>query len=113
MRFAHTLSMLLCTLAASAALAQAPAAIGSPPKVQRQDRAETVRTEQRIEKITHEDRGSRIDELRVGGDTKSITVSPKGGMPAYEVSTGNANRQPVSNEREAGAGARGWKIFGF
>jgi hypothetical protein len=55
--------------------------------------------EQRIERIQIEDGGARIDELRVGGETKSITVQPKGGMPGYEV-------QPLT-------GARSWKILGF
>ena len=55
--------------------------------------------EKRTERIQIEDAGSRIDELRVGGETKSISVQPKGGMPAYQI-------QPTSGERS-------WKIFGF
>ena len=55
--------------------------------------------EQRTERIRVEDAGSRIDELRVGGETKSIVVQPKGGMPAYQV-------QP-------GSGERSWKIANF
>lgn len=55
--------------------------------------------ERRIERIQIEDSGTRIDELRVGGETKTITVQPKGGMPGYDV-------QPVT-------GARSWKILGF
>lgn len=61
----------------------------------------TARTpiEKRVEQIRIEDAGSRIDELRVGGETKTITVQPKGGMPAYDV-------QPTSGERS-------WKVLGF
>jgi len=55
--------------------------------------------EQRTEHIRLEDGGSLIDEIRVGGETKSITVLPKGGMPAYQVA-------PVSGERS-------WKVLGF
>ena len=55
--------------------------------------------EKRIEVIQIEDAGARIDEVRLGGETKSITVQPKGRMPAYEV-------QPVTGERR-------WKILGF
>jgi hypothetical protein len=55
--------------------------------------------EKRTERIRIEDAGSRIDEVRVGGETKSIDVQPKGGMPAYQV-------QP-------GSGERSWKILGF
>ncbi|MGB6116083.1 MAG: hypothetical protein WBF97_13480, partial [Comamonas sp.] len=42
---------------------------------------------QRIERIVVEDAGSRVDELRVGGETKSITVQPKvgGDVPSYQV----------------------------
>ena len=55
--------------------------------------------EKRTERILIEDAGSRISELRVGGETKTITVQPKGGMPAYDV-------KPDSGERS-------WKILGF
>lgn len=93
--------------------AQTPTPASATPKSQRAEAAAPSRTESRIEKITHEDGGSRIDELRVGGDTKNITVSPKGGMPPYEVGTSSANRQPGANDRESSTGTRGWKIFGF
>ena len=55
--------------------------------------------EKRTERIHVEDAGSKIDELRIGGETKTITVQPKGGMPAYQV-------EPTSGERS-------WKILGF
>ncbi len=55
--------------------------------------------EKRTEHIHIEDAGSRIDELRVGGETRSIHVQPKGDMPAYQVA-------PASGERS-------WKILGF
>jgi hypothetical protein len=44
-------------------------------------------------------KGARIDELRIGGETKTITVQPKGRLPAYQV-------EPTSGERS-------WKILGF
>lgn len=42
---------------------------------------------QRIQHIVVEDEGSRVDELRVGGQTQSITVQPKTAthFPSYEV----------------------------
>lgn len=55
--------------------------------------------EKRTERIRIEDGGSRIDELRIGGVTKSIDVQPKGGMPAYQIA-------PTSGERS-------WKIVDF
>jgi hypothetical protein len=55
--------------------------------------------EPRVEHIRVEDAGARIDELRVGGETQSISVQPKGGMPAYQVA-------PKTGERS-------WKVLGF
>ena len=49
--------------------------------------------------IEGEEGGGGVGGLRVGGETKTITVQPKGGMPGYDV-------QPVT-------GARSWKILGF
>jgi hypothetical protein len=65
------------------------------------------RPDSKIENISHEDKGSRIDELRVGGVTKSITVQPKGGnMPAYDLS-------PEQSRQGGQSGKRGWTVLGF
>lgn len=63
---------------------------------------------QRIERIHVEDGGSRVDELRVGGETKNITVQPKvGNLPSYEV-------QPQGNEGADGTnGRRVWRALQF
>ncbi len=74
------------------------------------------RTDRRIERILIEDSGARIDELRVGGETQSITVSPKGGMPAYDILPAGANLGPAGIDRGSSAargGTRVWKILGF
>ena len=55
--------------------------------------------EKRTEHLHHEDSGAKIDELRIGGETKTIDVTPKGGMPSYQI-------QPITGERS-------WKILGF
>lgn len=91
MRFTLILTFVLSS--STAVWAQAPAPSGQSST------ATTNPVERRIERIQIEDAGARIDELRVGGETKTITVQPKGGMPAYDV-------QPVT-------GARSWKILGF
>lgn len=80
----------------TAVWAQAPAPI---ERLSTAASASSDPVERRIERIQIEDGGARIDELKVGGETKTITVQPKGGMPAYDV-------QPVT-------GARSWKILGF
>lgn len=109
LRFA-TICALATTLAWSASsLAQTPPAEGAAT-------APGGRPDQRIERIQIEDAGSRIDELRVGGETQSIVVSPKGGMPAYEVQPGGTNRNLTRGERGNGTttgGTRVWKLLDF
>lgn len=60
-----------------------------------------------IERIRIEDKGTRIDELRVGGQTQSITVQPKNDMPAYEV------RPAGATGADPAAGARVWNLRKF
>lgn len=55
--------------------------------------------EQRIERIHVEDKATAIDEVRVGGETRTIDVKPKNGMPVYQVSPAD--------------GQRSWKVLGF
>jgi hypothetical protein len=55
--------------------------------------------ETRTERIRIEDADAIIDELRVGGETKSISVHPKGNFPPYQVA-------PATGERT-------WKVLGF
>jgi hypothetical protein len=86
-RLALLLPLLLSFVSQS--WAQSPATEAAPKSA----------VEKRTERIRIEDAGSRIDELRVGGETKTIIVQPRGGMPAYDV-------QPQSGERS-------WKIVGF
>jgi len=69
----------------------------------------------RVERITHEDALSRIDELRVGGQTQRIDVQPKNGAPAYQIQTGQGQpagldgaTQPTGN-----AGRSSWRILSF
>ena len=102
MRFALFLTLSLSFLGACQAQSPVTTAPATPvvadaPSEAGSKRANT--TEKRIERIHIEDAGSRIDELRVGGETLSIDVRPKGGMPAYQI-------QPASGERT-------WKILGF
>ena len=109
----HTALLLaLATLfGATLSFAQAPAgapAAATPPASTRPDQA--------IERIRTEDAGSRIDEVRVGGETQNITVQPKtgGNAPAYEVkppdsARGNAPSRSTGDTH----GSRVWNIFKF
>ncbi len=100
-------------LAAMLAFAQtppapsAPATAASAPKLLESSGPAKPGREPLAERIVVDDGGARINELRVGGETRSITVQPKGGMPAYDV-------RPISGaDTQNTSGARTWKILGF
>ncbi len=61
--------------------------------------AQPGRANQTIERIRTEDAGSRIDELRVGGQTQSIVVQPKNDMPSYEIRPADAQAGPNAGQR--------------
>ena len=78
--------------------------------------AKPARPDQTIQRIRTEDAGTRIDEVRVGGETQSITVQPKTGnnTPAYEVkppdsAKGNAP-SPSNGDTN---GSRVWNVLKF
>ena len=71
---------------------------------------------QAIQHIRTEDAGTRIDELRVGGETQSITVQPKIGnnLPAYEVKPSDSTRGSApSASRGDTNGSRVWNVLKF
>lgn len=68
--------------------------------------------EQRTERIRHEDALTRVDELRVGGQTRNITVQPKNGAPAYEVAPATAGEDPNA-ARNGSSGRSRWRLLDF
>lgn len=94
MRSLITLLILLAGASLCRAQTVAAEAAGAKPT-----QAAQTAVESRTERIVVEDAGSRIDELRVGGETRRITVAPKGGMPAYQI--------------EPQRGERSWKVLSF
>jgi len=90
MRATYLLPPLLLACGMAWSQTSAPGTAASAPR---------SRVEARTEHIVVEDSGARIDELRVGSETKSISVQPKGRMPAYQVA-------PQTGERS-------WKVLGF
>lgn len=85
------------------------------PKTAPQAKAEKKRPERAIQRIRTEDAGSRIDELRVGGETQSITVQPKvSNMPAYEVKPAESAKghAPSSTSGDTN-GQRVWNVLKF
>lgn len=112
------LPLLLLALAASPALAQNPDA--SSPKAATAGHenpppaVKSHRPEQRTKRIHVEDGGSRVDELRIGGQTQSITVQPKvGDVPAYEVQPSDGVRNRPRNGGETNTGTRVWNVKKF
>lgn len=104
----------ICALAAT--LTWSTSSLAQTAPVDGAASAAGARPDQRIERIQIEDAGSRIDELRVGGETQSIVVSPKGGLPAYDVLPSGSNRNLARGERGNGTttgGTRVWKLLDF
>ena len=104
MRALHS-TFLLLALASAPALAQnasqnaiQPSADGRGQLLEREQQAEG-RHNQRVEHIVVEDAGSRVQELRVGGQTQSITVQPKtaAALPSYEVRAQDGARARPGN----------------
>ncbi len=100
------------------AFAQSPAATASPAQLRPADAATPTpsATDQKIQRIRTEDSGSRIDELRVGGETQSITVQPKAGsgIPSYEVKPPESAKgnTPSASSGDTN-GSRVWNVLKF
>jgi hypothetical protein len=73
------------------------------------------RKNQKVERIHVEDGGNSIDEVRVGGQTQSVTVQPKANVPAYELQPNDLARSRPADSRDglAERKQRVWNIFGF
>jgi hypothetical protein len=97
----------------AAALAQAPAQNAAPP-APAEVQAPSGRPDKAIQRIRTEDAGTRIDELRVGGETQQITVQPKTGGAAYEVKPAEGARgaAPAATNSDTN-GSRVWNVLKF
>jgi hypothetical protein len=94
------LRFLPLALAGFSVLAQAPAPEPSG----------TSGIEAKSELIVHHDRGSRVEELRVGGQTRSIQVDTNSQVPGYQI-------QPIdpaqSTQYKGAAGKSSWRVIKF
>jgi hypothetical protein len=98
---------------AAALLACAIARAQTPPLVQEPQPLEG-RKNQKVERIHIEDTAVKIDEVRYAGQTESITVQPKDGLPAYEIRPTTPSRQRIDdNRRGTTGGERVWNVFSF
>ena len=107
------LAAAFAVLPLAAAMAQAPAQ-NVAPATKAEAQAPSGRPDQKIQRIRTEDAGSRIDELRVGGQTQQITVQPKVGGAAYEVkpAEGAKGTAPASTNSDTN-GSRVWNVLKF
>ncbi len=113
---AVVIAALLAFPMATVSLAQtaaASAAVAPPPEVAP---AAQGRPDKAGQRIRTEDAGTRIDEVRIGGETQSITVQPKTGtnVPAYEVKPSDTAKSssPSSSSSDTN-GARVWNVLKF
>ena len=109
---ARSLGLVLALAAAPCAWAQN--ANPAPPVVPVPAESTPAAKSERIERITHEDELSRIEELRVGGQTRSIEVQPKNGAPAYEIAPAPGGADLSDSTTKGGStGKSRWRIFNF
>jgi hypothetical protein len=87
------------------ALAQVP-----PPPVAAEAPAATRTPEPTTQRIVHHDAGSRIEELRVGGQTRSIEVETNSRLPGYRVQPIDPAQAPGKG---SGAGQSSWRVLNF
>ena len=75
----------------------------------------TGRPDPAVQRIHTEDGGTRIDEIRVGGETQSITVQPKTNskLPAYEVKPTDTTKTNAPSSSSDTNGARVWNVLKF
>ena len=106
------LGLALGAAAMSSAWAQAASASAPAAPVER-EATQLDRRTQRVDHIRVEDAGSRVDEVRAGGQTQSITVQPKAAVPAYDVQPADVTRPAAAESAPGSAGQRTWKVLSF
>jgi hypothetical protein len=113
MRLVHLTFLPTCLAVATAAVvaAAAPTPSALPAGTLLQAEPATRQIEPQVLNTVTEDDQIRIDELRVGGTTRKITVQPKiKGMPAYEIAAPTPGRAPGADPQ---AGKRVWLSLDF
>ena len=124
----HWLGLMLCPFWVCAAEpAAAPAGVSAPEPVAAPASAAAVahaapRTdvdgrepiEPNVQHIVVEGENTRVEELRVRGQTQSVTVKNKG-APSYEIVIGDGSRDMSSDggAQRGAAGQRVWRLLSF
>ena len=91
------------------------AALAACAAAAQEDKAPPV-SEPKVERLVHEDDGSRIEELRVRGAAQRIVVNPKvGPKKGYEIITGDGSRDlgEGANTSRGAVGKRVWHVLSF
>jgi hypothetical protein len=97
----------------AAVQAQQPAAAPAAPLPnQEQDKGEGRRN-QKVENIHTEDSGASVDEVRYGGRTQSINVTPKANVPGYEVLPADSYTGRQGSSETGANGPRVWNVMKF
>ncbi len=110
-RLAFVAAAITSTAAWSQSEAPSPAPAASAAEA---DGAPQRGGEPAIRRSTVEDDNLRVDELRVRGETKRITVQGKRGGPTnYEIVPAEGGRDPSSSGTKGSAGQRVWQVFSF
>ncbi len=103
---------LLAALAASAATAPMLPPPAIPATATPAAAAASIATQGAIDKRVIEDGKVRIEEVRVRGQTQSVTVTSKlPGVKAYEVIQAPLGKDP--SQDKGAAGKRTWSLFDF
>jgi hypothetical protein len=104
------LALAALALALLAPLARAAGEADDPPATGR-------KSEPHVQHTVIEDDGSRIEELRVRGQTQRLSVTPKGAInkPYEIVPADGAKDPPASGQATHGsaAGQRVWNVLSF
>lgn len=92
--------------------------VGATGWTSAQEAGNATTTSQRVEHITHEDAGSRVDEVRVGGVTRQIDVQTKTSLPPYQIqpTTNTQGTATPAGERSGSQGSAGrtsWRLLNF
>lgn len=126
-RFSAFLALSCAASLPLGASAQAPATPQRPPVIDTLPQAKplepagaavderTERGEPAVRKTVVEDDGARIDELKVRGQTKRITVTPKKVGKPYEIipSSGAPDQTEGPNGSNGSVGKRVWPVLSF
>lgn len=111
-----SLHIMLAMLLARPCLAQSNAVPPSQPTAAISVPTARDPAEPDVQRTHIEDQGSRIDELRVRGQTQRVVVSPKTpGSKPYEIIMGNAGRAVPDGTGGANSavGKRVWSVLSF